>query len=98
LSRSAVGPGAARGDHRGPLFPTCPSRSDRSRAIPKSKSDTKNRGAVRVQYGALPYRFGAEGELELLLVTSRGRGRWIMPKGWPIKGLKPQEAAAREAF
>ena len=36
--------------------------------------------------------------LELLIVTSRGRGRWIIPKGWPIKGFKPHEWAAREAF
>ncbi len=34
----------------------------------------------------------------MLLVTSRTRGRWIIPKGWPIKGLKPQKSAAREAF
>ena len=36
--------------------------------------------------------------MELLIVTSRGRGRWIIPKGWPIKGFKPHESAAREAF
>jgi hypothetical protein len=23
--------------------------------------------------------------------------RWIIPKGWPIKGLKPAKSAAREA-
>ena len=46
----------------------------------------------------MPYQFRAQGELELLLVTSRTRGRWIIPKGWPIKGLKPQKSAAREAF
>ena len=55
-------------------------------------------GPVRVQYGALPFRFNAGGNLELLIVTSRGRGRWIIPKGWPIKGFKPHETAAREAF
>ena len=69
-----------------------------SRAIAKSTSNTKSSRAVRLQYGALPYRFSALGELELLLVTSRTRGRWIIPKGWPIKGLKPQKSAAREAF
>ena len=51
-----------------------------------------------MQYGALPFRFNAGGNLELLIVTSRGRGRWIIPKGWPIKGFKPHESAAREAF
>ena len=69
-----------------------------SRAIAKSTSNAKSSRAVRLQYGALPYRFSAQGELELLLVTSRTRGRWIIPKGWPIKGLKPQKSAAREAF
>ena len=32
-----------------------------------------------------------------LLITSRGAGRWIIPKGWPMQGLKPQDAAAVEA-
>ena len=70
----------------------------RTSQIATNKSNRKNAKAVRLQYGALPYRIGASGELELLLVTSRGRGRWIIPKGWPIKGLTPRKAAAREAF
>jgi 8-oxo-dGTP pyrophosphatase MutT (NUDIX family) len=36
--------------------------------------------------------------LEILLVTTRGTRRWIVPKGWPIKGLRPAKSAAREAF
>jgi 8-oxo-dGTP pyrophosphatase MutT (NUDIX family) len=51
-----------------------------------------------VQYGALPYRFGADAALEILLVTTRQTRRWIIPKGWPIKGLRPAKSAAREAF
>lgn len=31
-------------------------------------------------------------------MTSRSRRRWILPKGWPIEGLTPEEAAAREAY
>src|SRR5688572_19108780 len=54
--------------------------------------------AVRVQHGALPYRVGRDGVVEILLVTSRGTRRWIIPKGWPIKGLKPARSAAREAY
>jgi 8-oxo-dGTP pyrophosphatase MutT (NUDIX family) len=53
---------------------------------------------VRVQYGALPYRFTQDAALEILLVTSRQTRRWIIPKGWPIKGLRPAKSAAREAF
>jgi 8-oxo-dGTP pyrophosphatase MutT (NUDIX family) len=51
-----------------------------------------------VQYGALPYRFSKDAALEVLLVTTRGTRRWIIPKGWPIKGLRPGKSAAREAF
>jgi len=36
--------------------------------------------------------------MEILLVTTRRTRRWIIPKGWPIKGLKPAKSAAREAF
>jgi 8-oxo-dGTP pyrophosphatase MutT (NUDIX family) len=54
--------------------------------------------AVRVQYGALPYRFTKSGAPEILLVTTRQTKRLIIPKGWPIKGLKPAKSAAREAY
>ena len=32
------------------------------------------------------------------MVTSRETRRWVIPKGWPMKGRKPRLAAAREAF
>jgi len=54
--------------------------------------------AVRLQYGALPYRFNKAGIFQILLVTTRRNGKWIIPKGWPIKGLTPKETAAREAY
>jgi 8-oxo-dGTP pyrophosphatase MutT (NUDIX family) len=50
------------------------------------------------KYAALPYRFTPTAALEILLVTTRRSRRWIIPKGWPIKGLKPPKPAAREAF
>ncbi|HEX8056006.1 MAG TPA: NUDIX hydrolase [Novosphingobium sp.] len=50
------------------------------------------------QIGALPYRISPEGELEVLMITSRGNGRWIIPTGNLIQGLKPHQVAAREAF
>ncbi len=31
-------------------------------------------------------------------MTTRQSRRWIVPKGWPIKGLGPSKSAAREAF
>ncbi len=51
----------------------------------------------RVQYAALPYRLVA-GHPDVLLVTSRETRRWIIPKGWAEKGVKPHDMAAREAF
>lgn len=67
-------------------------------SIASKKKTKKSIYAVRIQYAALPYRFNEAEELEILLVTSRRTKRWIIPKGWPIKGLKPPESAAREAF
>lgn len=52
----------------------------------------------KVQVGAIPFRQGADGEIEIMLVTTRDTQRWIVPKGWPIRGLKSHEAAAREAM
>lgn len=37
-------------------------------------------------------------KLEVLLVTSRDTGRWILPKGWKIKGLSAGDSALREAY
>ncbi len=33
-----------------------------------------------------------------MLISSRDTGRWVIPKGWPIKGLTPAQTAAREAY
>ena len=33
----------------------------------------------------------------VMLVTSRGTGRWVLPKGWPERTEPLHEAAAREA-
>lgn len=49
------------------------------------------------QVAALCYRETNAGK-KILLVTSRGTGRWIVPKGWPIKGLDDPQAALQEAW
>ena len=72
-------------------------RSKRQQITRERRNRTVKR-AVRVQYGALPYRFTHDPELEILLLTTRQSKRWIIPKGWPIKGLRPAKSAAREAF
>ena len=56
----------------------------------KSKGDT--------QYAAIPWRIGTAGKREVMLLTSRETRRWVIPKGWPMKGKKPAQAAAQEAY
>ncbi len=53
--------------------------------------------AAARQAGAIPYTM-VKGQPAFLLVTSRGTGRWIYPKGAPIEGLEPWQVAAREAY
>lgn len=36
--------------------------------------------------------------VEVLLITSRDTGRWVLPKGWPIRGLSAAQSALREAY
>jgi len=45
-----------------------------------------------------PIGFTHHAGLEILFITTRQSKRWIIPKGWPIKGLRPAKSAAREAF
>lgn len=52
----------------------------------------------RRQVGALPFRRQPDGGFLIYLITSRETRRWVIPKGWPMKGRKPYEAAAREAY
>lgn len=50
------------------------------------------------QIAALPFYDNPGGGVDVCLVTSRGGGRWIIPKGNLIRGLAPHEVAAREAL
>jgi len=34
----------------------------------------------------------------IVLITARGSGRWILPKGYIEKGMSPAESAAKEAW
>ncbi|MCR8827602.1 NUDIX hydrolase [Pseudosulfitobacter koreensis] len=52
---------------------------------------------VRTQFAALCWRL-IDGKVQVLLITSRGSGRWIVPKGWPVDGHTPGEAALTEAW
>lgn len=53
---------------------------------------------TRRQVGAIAYRDSDQEGLRILLVTSRETGRWVVPKGWPMKSKRPHQAAAQEAF
>lgn len=53
---------------------------------------------VGEQIAALPIHWDKKGKLQVLMVTSRDTGRWVMPKGWEMDGLKPWAAAEIEAL
>src|SRR5665811_179624 len=48
------------------------------------------------QIAALPIVETAGGPL-VLLITTRGRGRWTIPRGWPKPEMTDAELAAQEA-
>jgi 8-oxo-dGTP pyrophosphatase MutT (NUDIX family) len=54
---------------------------------------------LRQQVGALCYRIDmATNDLEVLLITTRESHRWAIPKGWPMNGKSPHQAAKQEAL
>ena len=58
----------------------------------------KNKVRGATQFAALPWRIAESGAREIMLLTSRETHRWVIPKGWPMKRLKPRGVAAREAY
>jgi 8-oxo-dGTP pyrophosphatase MutT (NUDIX family) len=50
------------------------------------------------QAAAVCYRLNGGGEIEFLLVRTRGTGRWTFPKGSAERGLTHAQVAALEAF
>jgi 8-oxo-dGTP pyrophosphatase MutT (NUDIX family) len=71
--------------------------------MPKAKSSRRRADAAspgqppRLQVAALCWRRSAKG-VRVLLITSRDTGRWVIPKGWPMRHRTEPEAAAREAY
>jgi 8-oxo-dGTP pyrophosphatase MutT (NUDIX family) len=53
---------------------------------------------IHRQYGAVPFAIDKGRRVRVALLTSRQTGRWVIPKGWPMAGRKPTQAAAREAY
>jgi 8-oxo-dGTP pyrophosphatase MutT (NUDIX family) len=58
----------------------------------------KHKARRALQYAALPWRIGEGGLREVMLLTTRETHRWVIPKGWPMKGRKPTEVASQEAY
>jgi hypothetical protein len=52
----------------------------------------KHKAHVTTQFATLPWRLSEGGTHQVMLLTSRGMGRWVIPKGWPMKGRKAAEA------
>lgn len=50
-----------------------------------------------LQVAALCWRRSAKG-VRVVLITSRDTGRWVIPKGWPMRRRSEAEAAEREAW
>lgn len=66
--------------------------------VPKDLvSNPDDREGLPTQCGAVCWR-KHRGSVEVLLITSRDTGRWVIPKGWPMDGLTLGGAAAREAW
>ncbi len=59
-------------------------------------SKAKKGKAIR-QVAAIPFRLDDHGNVEVMLITSNTTGRFIVPKGWPMKGKSGRKAAVTEA-
>lgn len=49
------------------------------------------------QVAALPWRRDPDGNIGVLLITSRTNSKWMLPKGWVIPGKSDAESALIEA-
>ena len=58
---------------------------------------TGHKTDIRAQFAALCWRMKND-KVQICLITSRTRQRWIIPKGWPMHKQTPAAAAAAEAF
>lgn len=72
--------------------------SDFGMATARKKAVRRAKKGQRIrQVAAIPFRLREDGSLEVLLVTSRTTRRFIVPKGWPMKGKSGRKAATIEA-
>jgi len=69
-----------------------------ARRIMRGEFARQPSGKLPVQTAALPWRSTESGAPEILLITSRDSGRWMLPKGQPMRGKTLAQAAAIEAM
>jgi len=62
-------------------------------AVPEFSTETP----ILRQAGTIPFRRGRDG-VEVLLITSRDTGRWVIPKGNVDPGQTAAAAAVRETY
>ncbi|MBZ9672963.1 NUDIX hydrolase [Mesorhizobium sp. B2-1-8] len=68
-------------------------------AATKKKAVRQAENGQRIrQVAAIPFRLNTHGDIEVMLVTSRTTRRFIVPKGWPMKGKNGRKAATIEAL
>jgi len=76
---------------------TLPDPMAKSRPLQRTAAATAPGQPPHLQVAALCWRRSGKG-LKILLITSRDTGRWVIPKGWPMRNRSDAEAAAREAY
>lgn len=72
----------------------------RTQTLLKTPKPDRQRPEAKRQHqvAALPLRRALGGGVEVLLVTTRDTGRWVIPKGWPMRGKTDWNAAEIEAM
>ncbi|MEO5367022.1 MAG: NUDIX hydrolase [Magnetococcus sp. WYHC-3] len=60
-------------------------------------SDIQRPAYFFTQSAVIPFR-GRGKNLEVMLITSRGGRKWLVPKGVVEPGMTPQDSAAKEAM
>src|SRR5690606_13598105 len=71
--------------------------SDETMAAKKNALRKALKGEPVRQVAAIPFRILQDGSMEVMLVTSRETQRFVVPKGWPMKGKSSRKTAAIEA-
>lgn len=73
------------------------SKAEKSSLYAAGRASGANPAMIGTQYAALCWRNKGK-KAEVLLITSRDTGRWVIPKGWPMEDRGPAGTAAQEAW